>query len=79
MSDNSEATAFLEFWIEGVLITVVSTLGILENMIYILKVPYKQFSINQTLDSLIKWLAAIDSVFLVIIALLINILTATYC
>ena len=77
MSENSEVSAAFEFWIVGVLITVVSMLGILGNMICILMFQYKQLNMNQTLASLLKWLAGIDSVFLVIITVLILVFIAT--
>ena len=65
MSDNSEVSASFEFWIVGVMITLVSMVGICGNLICILMFQYKQLNMNQTLASLLKWLAAIDSVFLV--------------
>ena len=65
MSDNSEVSASFEFWIVGVMITLVTMVGILGNMICILMFQYKQLNMNQTFASLLKWLAAIDSVFLV--------------
>jgi hypothetical protein len=73
MSDNSEfgeVGGGFEFWIVGVMITVVSTVGIFGNIIFILMFPYKQLSMNQTLASLLKWLTVIDSVFLVSIIVL---------
>ena len=65
MSENSEVTASFEFWIVGVIITLVSMVGIFGNMICILMFQYRELNMNQTLASLLKWLAAIDSVFLV--------------
>ena len=69
MSDNSEVLADCEFWIVGVLISLVSMVGICRNMICIMMFQYKKLSMNQTFASLLKWLAAIDSVFLVITVL----------
>ena len=66
MSDHSEINSRFEFWIVGVMITVVSMVGIIGNIICILMFQYKRLNINQTFASLLKWLAVIDSVFLVI-------------
>ena len=65
MSDESEINSRFEFWIVGVMITVVSMVGIIGNIICILMFQYKRLNINQTFASLLKWLAVIDSVFLV--------------
>ena len=64
MSDESEINSGFEFWIVGVMITVVSMVGIIGNTICILMFHYKRLNINQTFASLLKWLAVIDSVFL---------------
>ena len=55
----------LEFWVVGVMITVVSVAGIIGNIICILMFQYKKLNMNQTFASLLKWLAVIDSAFLV--------------
>ena len=75
MSGNSEVSAAFEFWIVGVMITVVSIAGICGNTICILIFQNKQLSMNKTFASLLKWLAAIDSVFLVIITVIILVFT----
>jgi hypothetical protein len=74
MSENSEVSAAFEFWIVGVMITMVSIVGICGNLLCILMFQYKQLSMNQTFSSLLKWLAAIDSVFLVIISCSVDII-----
>jgi Co/Zn/Cd efflux system component len=65
MSDESEINSRVEFWIVGVMITVVSMVGIIGNIICILMFHFKRLNINQTFASLLKWLAVVDSVFLV--------------
>ena len=77
MSENSEVSAAFEFWIVGVMITVVSMVGIFGNVICILMFQYKQLNMNQTFASLLKWLSAIDSVFLVSITVLILVFSTT--
>ena len=44
MSENSEVSAAFEFWIVGVMITLVSMVGIFRNMICILMFQYKQLN-----------------------------------
>ena len=78
MSDNSEVSASFEFCIVGVMITMVSMVGIFGNIICILMFQYKQLNMNQTFASLLKWLAAIDSVFLVSIAVFILLIADRY-
>ena len=65
MSELSDVNITFEFWIVGVMITVVSVVGILGNIICILMFQYKRLNMNQTFASLLKWLAVIDSIFLV--------------
>ena len=65
MSDDSEVNSRFEFWVVGVMITAVSMSGIVGNIICIVMFQYKRLNINQTFSSLLKWLAVIDSVFLV--------------
>ena len=65
MSEESEINSSFEFWIVGVMITVVSMVGIIGNIICILMFQYKRLNINRTFASLLKWLAVIDSIFLV--------------
>ena len=65
MSEVSDMNSNFEFWLVGVMITVVSVVGILGNIICILMFQYKRLNMNQTFASLLKWLAVIDSVFLV--------------
>ena len=65
MSKLSDVNTTFEFWIVGVMITVVSVVGILGNIICILMFQYKRLNMNQTFASLLKWLAVIDSFFLV--------------
>ena len=71
MSDNSDA---FEFWLVGVMLTMVSMLGICGNLTSILMFQYKKLSMNQTIASLLKWLAVIDSVFLVMMTVFILVL-----
>ena len=66
MNQDSEIHSWFEFWVLGVMITLVSMVGILGNIICIFMFQYKRLNINQTFASLLKWLAVIDSVFLVI-------------
>ena len=65
MSEDFEDGTSFEFWILGVAISVVSLAGVLGNIICILMFQYKQLNMNQTFTSLLKWLAVIDSIFLV--------------
>ena len=65
MSEVSNMNSSFEFWLVGVMITVVSVVGILGNIICILMFQYKRLNMNQTFASLLKWLAVIDSFFLV--------------
>ena len=65
MSEVSDINSMFEFWLVGVMITAVSVVGILGNIICILMFQYKRLNMNQTFASLLKWLAVIDSVFLV--------------
>ena len=65
MCKLSDVNITFEFWIVGVAITVVSVVGILGNIICILMFQYKRLNMNQTFASLLKWLAVIDSFFLV--------------
>ena len=61
----SELNSSIEFWVVGIMITVVSVAGILGNIICILMFQYKTLNMTQTFASLLKWLAVIDSLFLV--------------
>ena len=65
MNQDSEIHSWFEFWVVGVMITLVSMVGILGNIICILMFQYKRLNINRTFASLLKWLAVIDSIFLV--------------
>jgi len=65
MSELSELNSSIEFWVVGIMITVVSVAGILGNIICILMFQYQTLNMTQTFASLLKWLAVIDSLFLV--------------
>jgi hypothetical protein len=65
MNQDSEIHSQFEFWIVGVMMTMVSMVGILGNIICIPMFQYKRLKINKTFASLLKWLAVIDSLFLV--------------
>ena len=65
MSELSELNACFEFWVVGVLTSTVTLLGSLGNIICILMFQFKRLNINHTFASLLSWLAAIDSLFLV--------------
>ena len=65
MSEMSEFNSSVEFWVVGVMISVVSLLGIIGNIICILIFNFKRLNINKTFASLLMWLAVIDSIFLV--------------
>ena len=65
MREDSDNNSSFEFWMVGVMITVVSVVGIIGNIICILMFQYKMFNMNQTFASLLKWLAIIDSILLV--------------
>ena len=54
-----------EFWLVGVMIPLVDMAGIIGNIICIIIFKYKKLNMNQTFSSLLKWLAVIDSFFLV--------------
>ena len=61
---NAMSDSF-EFWLVGVLCPMVTMLGIIGNIICIIIFKYKKLNMNQTFASLLKWLAVIDSFFLV--------------
>ena len=63
-SVNAMSDSF-EFWLVGVLCPMVTMLGIIGNIICIIIFKYKKLNMNQTFASLLKWLAVIDSFFLV--------------
>ena len=65
MSEMSELNSSVEFWLVGVMISVVSLIGFIGNIICILMFKYKRLNINKTFASLLSWLAVIDSFFLV--------------
>ncbi|XP_023332699.1 FMRFamide receptor [Eurytemora carolleeae] len=53
-----------EFWINGVLLSSVVTMGITGNLSCNLVLLSKKLRLNQTFLSLLRWLAVIDSIFL---------------
>ena len=65
MSEMSELNSSVEFWLVGVMISVVSLIGFMGNIICILMFKYKRLKINKAFASLLSWLAVIDSFFLV--------------
>ena len=65
MSEMSELNSSVEFWLVGVMISVVSLIGFIGNIICILMFKYKRLNINKTFAFLLSWLAVIDSFFLV--------------
>ena len=54
-----------EFWVVGVMMTLVAMLGFLGNIISILIYKYKRLGLKNTFTSLLTWLALVDSIFLV--------------
>jgi len=75
MSDSEESLAWInstvEFWIVGVLITTLSIVGILGNIFSILVLRKGYLSnFSETFVYLVRWLAFIDSLFLVTCLLL---------
>ena len=65
MSEISDINSRIEFWVVGVMISVVTIIGFIGNFICILMFKCKRLNINKTFASLLSWLAVIDSVFLV--------------
>ena len=65
MNELSEINASDEFWVVGVMTSVVTLLGFFGNIICIRMFKFKRLNINKTFASLLSWLAVIDSVFLV--------------
>ena len=65
MSEISDINSSVEFWVVGVMISVVTFIGFIGNFICILMFKFKRLNINKTFASLLSWLAVIDSVFLV--------------
>lgn len=54
-----------EFWINGVVLSAVAFVGILGNLATVLLLSTKRIRPNSTYNNLLKWLAAIDCLFLV--------------
>ena len=68
MTELSELNSSVEFWVVGVLTSIVTLFGSIGNIICILMFQFKRLNINKTFASLLSWLAVIDSLFLVSIA-----------
>jgi hypothetical protein len=69
MNKMSELNSSVEFWIVGVIISLVSLFGFIGNITCILMFQYKRLNINKTFASLLSWPAIIDSFFLVSICM----------
>ena len=61
----SDLNSSLEFYINGVAILVVASLGLLGNVLSIFLFSCRKMKMNPTFTSLLCWLAVLDSLFLV--------------
>ena len=62
---TSDLNSSLEFYINGVAILVVASLGLLGNVLSIFLFSCRKMKMNPTFTSLLCWLAVLDSLFLV--------------
>jgi len=61
----SEVDLQLEFYINGVAILVIASLGVLGNILSLLLFTFRRLKMNPTFTGLLVWLAILDSLFLV--------------
>lgn len=62
---GSEMNSQVEFYINGVAILTLASLGVIGNIICVFLFTSRKMKMNQTFTNLLIWLAVIDSLFLV--------------
>jgi len=76
----SELDLQLEFYINGVAILIVASLGILGNVLSLLLFKFRRLKMSPTFTGLLVWLAILDSLFLVCVVAMFSLpsLSASY-